>query len=353
MKIYFKGRGTDEEQTEFKFNSLFEEFSFTCKSRIDFENLLNKKIGLLIIYSKENLNQLLNLQDELKKKENEYIYDILRENYCVYSLSNLSKEAEDICFLLNIQKYSSISIINKENKGNLSSEKKILDKSMLIYNSNQIENITYLQISDIIIQHIHLLPSDNQNNDLQNKTSSHSNNEKSNNYQSLNNKSYNQTFFEEENPSSPGKLIEKQKKELKKLEIDMENKKKQIQIEEEVKNKEKNELERKKNEEKKKKEEILSILPEEPSSLNEDSTLIIFRYPHSEVRRERRFLKSDKIQNLYLFVKSLGTEMFEENINFELITPFPMKVYNDMEKSLFEEKLFPNAVIQIREKNDE
>ena len=41
--------------------------------------------------------------------------------------------------------------------------------------------------------------------------------------------------------------------------------------------------------------------------------------------------------------------MFEENNEFDLITPFPIKVFNDMDKTLEEEKLFPNAVLQIRE----
>lgn len=38
-----------------------------------------------------------------------------------------------------------------------------------------------------------------------------------------------------------------------------------------------------------------------------------------------------------------------ESDKYELIQPFPFKLYSDCEKTLEEEKLFPNAVLQIRE----
>jgi len=330
--------------------------------------MLNSKIGLLLIYTKEDLGELLNIQEELKKKENEYIYDILNENYCVYPLSNLSKEADDICITLNIPKSSSVNIINFSNKRNIYSNSNNsyisnqsstikLNKLSLIYKTNQNQNITYLLMSEIIINHIFLLPSleNKENKDMKdmkdNESFKNNDNQIETNdivYDNL----YDNSLQTEEKPlSSPGKLIEKQKYELKRLEMQEENKKRQLQQEEQSKLNQKLELEKRKIENTKKKEEILSTLPDEPSALNEDSTLIIFRYPHSELRRERRFLKSDKIEILYLFVKSLGSDMFEENEDFELITPFPMKVYSDMQRSLFDEKLFPNAVIQIREKD--
>jgi hypothetical protein len=65
-------------------------------------------------------------------------------------------------------------------------------------------------------------------------------------------------------------------------------------------------------------------------------------------RKERRFLKTDKIQVLYDYVDSLGTEIFDESDKYELFTPFPNKCYNEMDKTLEEEKLL-NAVLQIRE----
>ena len=153
----------------------------------------------------------------------------------------------------------------------------------------------------------------------------------------------------DEDHLSSAQLIEHQKQQLEKLERDEYGKKKQVEDEEKKKIqvlKEKAELEKKLKEEQENK---TKMLPDEPSSSEVNSTLIIFRYPHSEQRRERRFMKSDKVSTLYLFIESLGADMFEESNDFELITPFPMKIYNNKEATLEEEKLFPNAVLQIRE----
>ena len=50
-----------------------------------------------------------------------------------------------------------------------------------------------------------------------------------------------------------------------------------------------------------------------------------------------------------MFITSLGPGVLTESDKFDLIIPFPFKVYNEMEKTLNEEGLCPNAVIQIRE----
>ncbi len=65
-------------------------------------------------------------------------------------------------------------------------------------------------------------------------------------------------------------------------------------------------------------------------------------------RSERRFNKSDKIRDLYDYVDSLGNEIFVESDKYELIQTFPFVCYNNMEKTLEEEKLI-NAILQIRE----
>lgn len=66
-------------------------------------------------------------------------------------------------------------------------------------------------------------------------------------------------------------------------------------------------------------------------------------------RKERRFLKTEKIQILYDFIDSLGKEVFSESEQYELISTLPFKLYSQKDKTLQEEGLFPNAVIQIRE----
>ena len=55
---------------------------------------------------------------------------------------------------------------------------------------------------------------------------------------------------------------------------------------------------------------------------------------------------------LYDFVSSNDMEekIFEESEEFDIIQQFPYKVFNDMNRTIDEEKLFPNAVLQILEK---
>ena len=49
---------------------------------------------------------------------------------------------------------------------------------------------------------------------------------------------------------------------------------------------------------------------EEPDKDNPEATTICFRYPDGEKTKNRRFLKSHKIQNLYDYVTSLGEEIY-------------------------------------------
>ena len=89
----------------------------------------------------------------------------------------------------------------------------------------------------------------------------------------------------------------------------------------------------------------------EPDKNNPDCCTICFRYPDGEKRKERRFLKTNKIKELYDYIKSLGNEIYTEdgNGNFSLHQLFPPKKYENMENTLEKEALFPNAVIQIKE----
>lgn len=68
-------------------------------------------------------------------------------------------------------------------------------------------------------------------------------------------------------------------------------------------------------------------MPEEPEENNPDVSQIILRYPDGEKTIERRFLKTEKINVLYLLVKSKGREIFfdQESNNFDLIYGFPPK----------------------------
>ena len=58
-------------------------------------------------------------------------------------------------------------------------------------------------------------------------------------------------------------------------------------------------------------------------------------------------LKSKQV--LYDYVDSLGSDVFYESDQYVLIQTFPYTIYSDKERTLEEEKLFPNAVLQIKE----
>ena len=101
-----------------------------------------------------------------------------------------------------------------------------------------------------------------------------------------------------------------------------------------------------------KKAEILKKkFEKEPEEDNPDVCVISFRYPDGDKRKERRFLKNNKIKDLYDYIESLGNEIYTGDGNgvFSLYQPFPPKKYENMENTLEKEGLFPNALIQIKE----
>ena len=150
---------------------------------------------------------------------------------------------------------------------------------------------------------------------------------------------------------SDGEVLQKQKDEMEELE-------KQMQMKEEEKKNQKLKEQKEKIEEaeKIKKIEVKALeakrkIVDEPAEGEPDVTTICFRYPDGEQRKDRRFLKSHTIQNLYDYVTSLGNEIYSEegNNTFSLFQPFPPKKFEIMENTFEQEGLFPNAVIQIRE----
>jgi len=133
----------------------------------------------------------------------------------------------------------------------------------------------------------------------------------------------------------------------------------QILAYQELKLKELEKMEEKKNLEKKKileeKEESKKIaenLKPEPNDDNPDKCVILFRFPDGEKSVQRKFLKNDKIKDLYDFVKSLGRDIFmeEENHHFSLLQSFPYKLFDGIQDhTLEQEGLYPNSVLQIKE----
>ena len=150
---------------------------------------------------------------------------------------------------------------------------------------------------------------------------------------------------------SDGEVLQKQKDEMEELE-------KQVQMKEEEKRKQKLKEQKEKIEEEEKikkievkAQEAKRKIVDEPPEGEPNVTTICFRYPDGEQRKDRRFLKTHTIQNLYDYVTSLGNEIYSEegNNTFSLFQPFPPKKFDIMENTLEQEGLFPNAVIQIRE----
>jgi hypothetical protein len=145
-----------------------------------------------------------------------------------------------------------------------------------------------------------------------------------------------QPCLEDESHAS---IIQNQKEELRKLE------------QEEVAKFNKNKFEDKQQEKKVDKKPMIKSknLPPEPDINSDQSSLILFRFPDGHGRVERRFHKTNTICDLYTFVESLENQNFNKEGQYELVQTFPYKVFNQKEKSLEDEKLFPNAVIQIKE----
>ena len=152
---------------------------------------------------------------------------------------------------------------------------------------------------------------------------------------------------------SEGQVLDKREREFKELERQQEEK---LRKEEEEKQKiidEENRVKKLKEDYEKDAEMSKKLLPAEPDENNPDACKIVLRYPDGEKTIERRFLKTERVRVLYYFVKSKGREIFfeDESNDFDLIFGFPPKnLQNSKYNTLEEEGLFPNAYIQIREK---
>jgi hypothetical protein len=153
------------------------------------------------------------------------------------------------------------------------------------------------------------------------------------------------------NEFSNGDIIAKQKNDLAELERQVQKKEKEERERKLKEEQEKKLIEEKKIQYLKQIEEIKKKIKPEPNQNDPNSTLIVLRYPNGEQRVERRFLKTDVIEDIYNFVTSLGREIYTENdiSGFSIVQPFPPKVFNQMNKTLEEEGLVPNAILQIKE----
>lgn len=273
-----------------------------------FATHLKTRIGILIIYDKDNLQEMNELVSNIINDQ--ITLELIQHNCVVYVVLGSSNEGKRISSLL--------------------SDNLLLPTFLFAYNDRN--NLTFNR-SSVAERLVGIISIETFKNTLLNVIDSKQKNKK------------NVSAF------SNAEIIEQQKRDLENLE----------RIEEMKKNQEREailrEKQAQKKEEERQKELMLKAekakitLPEEPSQDDPNSTSIVFRYPDGEKRVERRFLKTNKVQTLYDFVFSLGKEIYTEPdySKFSLIQPFPFKTYDNMDKTLEEETLFPNAVLQIKE----
>ena len=267
-----------------------------------FKQQINRLIGIIIFYDRKNIQFLNNFISHISR--NTTIMNLLKQNFIILPLLSTTEKAEFIQKSITDSYLINPSFIFCYNFP----DNNFLNKKSVIY-MLQSENI---QLDDFL-----------------NAV-----------YKSLEKIGMKKNYDKSYDNLTDGEILERQREEIENLEND---ELKQKEIENKV-NEIQKEIETKAN-------EIKKEVVDEPSKDDPDSTIICFRYPDGEKRIDRRFLKSHKIQNLYDFVTSLGKEIYteEDSNSFSLYQAFPPKKYENMENTLEEEGLFPNAIIQIKE----
>ena len=274
---------------------------------------IKKYSGIIFFYDRNNFEFLKEFINKICR--NTTIMDILKQKCLIFPILSTSSNGykiQDIISDSNLTCPSLIFCYNKE-KENIFGKNNIIE---IIKEESISIDIFYKTLTNLIMQ------IDEKNNINKNIL------QESNSYNIL----------------TDGEILQRQKKEMEELEKNAQKMDENIKMEN---NKKKEILEKieKTAEELKKKFEI------EPDKDNPDCCTISFRFPDGDKRQDRRFLKNNKVKDLYDYVKSLGNEIYTEEGNgvFSLYQPFPPKKYENMENTLENEGLFPNAVIQIKE----
>lgn len=288
----------------------------------NFFNSINKKIGILFIYDQKNPDLLSHAIGKIYGDPE--IISILKHQFVTYAMTSISSEVKNIS-MFNRRVPCCLFMYNPLNK----------DKSSPSIIVDSLEGAENLDKLTVLIY-----------NSLSNKE----------NYE------HGQKMqVEEPEDNSHSSIIQQQQQELKELEkVEEENRLRFKRQEEEKKAKEREERERREKEEQEQrhkeqqKKQNKMIIPKEPVNGERNSTNILFRFPDGENSVERRFYKTDKIEDLYNFIGSLdGINFNNAEDKFDLVQPFPLSVYSDKIKTLEEAKLYPNALVQVREHDNE
>ena len=284
-----------------------------------FCQLIKRKIGIIIFYTANNIQFLNRFINQLSR--NSMLINLLKKNFFVYPLLANTNEGYKMQNVIsdNQMIYPSFVFCFNNSNNRRGDFRDIILSRDHVYNILEGESINLDVFNNTLLDCMDRVGFGNMGNNLGGLTDA--------------------------------EVLEQQK-------IDMENLEKQVQKKEEEQKKERILEQQKKLEEELKLKQIENKAKEakkkivdEPDINNPNVTTICFRYPDGEKRKDRRFLKSHTIQNLYDYVTSLGKEIYteEDNNSFSLYQPFPPKKYVEMDNTLEKEGLFPNAVIQIRE----
>ena len=359
----------------------FEKFKNIIKLYKVFINNLKTKVGIIYLYNKSTLNNALTILRNLNN--NEQVKDLLNQRCVIHPMIDGCLESSSIVKSLKINNFPTMIICLYKNEINFC----VVGKINNIMNNIPLLTQKLIEAQDLLneikknYQNANLYRNainrinNNINNIINNKgqINKNNNNNPNNNINkiNINNNIINNNPINNNNSNAQGNILDDPRNYLmdddiikndtntymtdgdilKKQEEEMKSLERQ---EEEKKRKKKEEEERKKREEieeKNKIENLLRQLPEEPSDDDPNKCTIMFRFPDGEKTVERKFLKTDKISLLYLYIKSLGREIYSDQNekDFSIVQPFPFKNYNDLQNNTLEQEgLFPNALLQIR-----
>ena len=289
---------------------IFNELPNTIKDLNKFIREIKKNVGIIILYKHNNAPFLKRFIRQITM--NDMSMTLLKNNCIIIPISSNSKEEIRI--------------------KNIIKENQLLYPAFIFFYVTNKNNINKLEGESFALDDFHSILIDSVEKLNNYKTSLQSN---PNNYSGL----------------TDAEVLEKQREEMEALEKEVQNNEKKIREQKLMEEQKKIEEEEQKKKEEKKLEELKKMVVEEPPEGDPNATTICFRYPDGENRKNRRFLKSHTIQNLYDYIASLGKEIYteEENNSFSLYQPFPPKKYEDYNNTLENEGLFPNAIIQIKE----
>ena len=321
-------------------------------------NLKNtSKTGIIIIYS---LNQMRLIIDKFKNIANEPLSkELFFDNSFIYPVIDNSIEGNNFIKELEITQLPMFIICKYKNEESLAIIGKLEIQSLnlqefrdkILESEQAYSQINNKKTSNKIKNNINIKNKENKNSGDNNENIKGKYIPDYRDYEFEDDENIDFIYNLPENNNikmTDGQILAFQ--ELKLRELEKVEEKKQLEKEKILEENEKyNNIINKEIEESKK---IAEKLKPEPEDDNPDKCIILFRFPDGEKSAQRKFLKQDKINDLYDYIKSLGRDIFTENDHhhFSLLQTFPFKLFDDKkDNTLEQEGLFPNSVLQIKE----